>query len=173
MSFIVLFWRQVSSLLTSLLGKAIPLHTLIYLLGLPPKGIMKMTSRLMSHVLTAARCLIPKRWKSVLPPAAWNLYRGIPICRTPYCQTTQLLRTVRGNLGPMGLIPLGRPWNGPLVEFADLSLFYVPDNHVPLPPPHPPIISFFSLSSSLHYTSSGYYWCDAWCFMVYSAWPLL
>lgn len=67
---LVLLWRLKNSFPSSILDEDVILGLITHLLGLPIKGIGKIAFHLISHVLTASRCLSSSFWKYTSCPSS-------------------------------------------------------------------------------------------------------
>lgn len=76
--------------------------------GLPLKNVPKATSRLIFHVLTAARYLKPRRWKTQLPPTISDLHAHDRDIRSLEYLTARLQNTLEHFevVWPCGILPL-------------------------------------------------------------------
>lgn len=77
-STIVLSWHasfwEITRNLESVWFSLDPVH---FLLGLPMPNTAKLATKLINHILTAARCLIALKWKQQLPPSHTDLNKRI------------------------------------------------------------------------------------------------
>lgn len=71
------YWEMVHSLLGSILDAGVPFDPKVFLLGLPPTSLLKRSKKLLSHILTAARCLVALKWKQREPPSISELHSRI------------------------------------------------------------------------------------------------
>lgn len=76
------FWNIVQHLVYSVSGIRIPLSPLAFLLNVPPCKLSCKTSRLLLHMLTAAKCLIAALWKQNSLPSLSDLHSRLKEIRT-------------------------------------------------------------------------------------------
>lgn len=71
------YWRIVRKLIKEVTHRNLPLKPIHFLLGLPYMRKPKNLRKFISHILTAARCLISTRWKNPLPPSIRDFVQRI------------------------------------------------------------------------------------------------
>lgn len=71
------YWQMVHSLLRSIFDTEVPLDPKTFVLGLPPISLSKRSKKLVSHILTGARCLVALKWKQREPPSLSELHSRI------------------------------------------------------------------------------------------------
>lgn len=91
---IQVYWSRVKTLLGEVMGVDIPLSPLSYLLNLPPKGLSRHASRLLLHILTAARCLVAVFWKRTSVPSLLDVRSRIMDIRTMESMSASLTNQV-------------------------------------------------------------------------------
>lgn len=75
------FWSEIKRLIFEVLGIHVPLTPLAYLLNVPPNGLSRGSTRLLLHILTAAKCLIAVFWKQTAVPSYSDIHRRILRCQ--------------------------------------------------------------------------------------------
>lgn len=76
------FWGVVQTLLFDVLGIRFTLDPLLFLLNVSERPLPKLTTKLLIHILTAARCLIALFWKRQAPPSLLDLLARVKEIRT-------------------------------------------------------------------------------------------
>lgn len=71
------YWSEIKQLIYDELGSHVSLSPITYLLNVPPKGLSRGASRLLLHILTAAKCLIAVFWKRTAFPSSTDIHHRI------------------------------------------------------------------------------------------------
>lgn len=84
------FWVVVQSLIFDVLGLRVPLDPMLFLLNVTNTTIPRFSMKMMLHILTAARCLIARFWRRLVPPGSIDLVARIKDVRTMEYMTALL-----------------------------------------------------------------------------------